>query len=172
MADLKDLGKDIWSNKPLLYALLVVAAIGAYVLYKRAQSQNAVDTGVATNAAPGASGTYVNEDFSYYAPSTTTFAPLPTPPVATQPSSQPTVAGQPTTGLLGQKVKISKKNGVYVYKLPGGTSGFLSQVLPHGATDIAPGAQGRWWYHLNGLKYLITSGTGPAVTNNATAKGG
>ncbi len=161
MADLKDLGKDIWSNKPLLYALLVVAAIGAYVLYKRAQSQNAVDTGVATNAAPGASGTYVNEDFSYYAPSTTTFAPLPTPPVATQP-----------TGLLGQKVKISKKNGVYVYKLPGGTSGFLSQVLPHGATDIAPGAQGRWWYHLNGLKYLITSGTGPAVTNNATAKGG
>ena len=64
MADLKDLGKDIWSNKPLLYALLVVAAIGAYILYKRAQSQNAVDTGVATNAAPGASGTYVNEDFS------------------------------------------------------------------------------------------------------------
>jgi hypothetical protein len=179
MSDLKNIGRDLWENKPLLITVLVGLAIVAYMIYKQQGGSSALTTAAAATTAAavaGSGGTFV-QDPSYYGigpagPAGATGAQgaagaAGLPGLPGQPPKAPVSVGQPTLGLLGPKVAIGKKNGVYTYKTPGGQSGFLSAVIPHGAT-VRGGAQGRYWYILNGLKYLITSGSGVAVLNNAT----
>jgi hypothetical protein len=176
MNDLKTIGRDLWENKPLFITVLVGLAIVAYMIYKQNAGGSTLAAAAAATPTPGSGGTFVQDPWYQgigpAGPAGATGAQgspgaAGVPGLPGQPPKSPVSVGQPTMGLLGAKAQISKKNGVYVYKTPGGQSGFLSAVLPHGAT-VRAGSQGRYWYILNGLKYLITSGSGAAVLNNAT----
>lgn len=180
--EIKTIGRDVWENKPLLITLLVALAGIAYWAYKRNRGVSATvaDPGINTNTGtpqtPSGStgGTFVEDIAGSPGPPGPQGPPGIAgpggPPVVAPPGPiMPTPIGHsiPTNGLLGPKVSISQKNGVYVYKTPGGQQGFLSTAIPHGAV-VRGGSQGRWWYILNGMKYLITSGTGGTITNDGT----
>lgn len=86
MADFKDIGRDLWKDKPLLI-VLVVGVIGiVYILWKQ-NSANVTAPVAAPAATPPASGgnTYVEDSYYSYAPvstattTTTTGVPVPTP---------------------------------------------------------------------------------------------
>ena len=97
-----------------------------------------------------------------YQPSTPTTPTTPTPTTPTpQGPNHP-----PTTGLLGANVLVRDAKGVWEYEKKGSKS-WLPINLPKGTT-FAPGSQGRWWYVEPGsdIQYLLTSGTGPPVTNS------
>ena len=70
MDDFKTIGRDLWEDKPLLIAV-VVAVIGViYILWKN-QNNVAAPTLPSTPAPAQAIGTYVEESYYNYAPTTT-----------------------------------------------------------------------------------------------------
>lgn len=176
MDTIKELGRDLWKNKPMLIAVVIGLIAVIYIIYKNSGGAaiTAPASATDTSAAGPSSGTLV-QDAYYQGASGPVGAQGPAGPAGPagvagpigQPPKVAPMVSQPTTGLLGPKASISKKNGVYVYKSANGQTGFLSSVLPNGAA-VRGGSNGRWWYIQNGLKFLITSGNGPAVTNNAT----
>lgn len=89
MDDFKDIGRDLWKNKPLLITLVIAVVAVAYILIRNSQNQlsaaSTADSTMPAGATVPTSGgaTYVEESYSNYAPTTTTTTGTTTNPITT-----------------------------------------------------------------------------------------
>jgi hypothetical protein len=117
--DFKDIGRDLWKNKPLLITILIAIVAVAYILIKNSQAQLSAATTTDSTMPAGATtptsggGTYVEESYSNYSPTTTT-----TNPIATVTTAVATAASA-ATGHAPGTTFVNPASGVKHYVATG-----------------------------------------------------
>jgi nucleoid-associated protein YgaU len=102
---LRELGRDLWRDKPILLTVVVALAAMVYILIHRSQSAGAPMP--APDVAGTAGGTFITYD--YYAPVSTAAPPI-APPVAPGPVSPPSPPpGPPKSGTPKQRTVVVTK---------------------------------------------------------------
>lgn len=155
MDDLKEIGGDLWRNKPLLIVVLLAVGIAAYVLIRNSQNQLAASLPAPsgqTSSGSGGGGTYVEESITYNITNPVQSPPVITPPVTTPPVTTPPVISKILL-TIRQATSINKKNGqtsVPVKAQPGAGASIGS--LKYGAVIQALGqaVMGEYNYPLSG----------------------
>lgn len=132
---LKEIGRDLWKDKPLLIAVVVGVAVVAWILIKNSQANAASSSAPAGSTLPtGAGGTYVEDTYNFMAPLTSTVTnaltglptpitlPTPTPTTTSGGTSSGSSSHNPGTTFLGP-------TGVKHYVATGSQT--LSQIANH-----------------------------------------
>jgi hypothetical protein len=100
--NLKEIGRDLWKDKPLLIAVIVAVAVVAWMLIKNSQANAASSAapGSGSTLPTGAGGTYVEDTYNFTAPLTSTVTNMLTglPSPITLPTTTPTTTSGGTTG--------------------------------------------------------------------------
>ncbi len=164
MASLKDLGRDIGKNKLLRYTLIFTGAIILFVLYERNKNASSTLTGSDAVASLQAStptidsGTYVQDSYSYYAPTTVNNPVI----AATQSSTTPTpTSSTSTTPYFSAPIQViqnSFKSGkpAYwnAYNPTTKQSTNIASLFPSG-TKFSANSSGQAFYTLPGTNTLL-----------------
>lgn len=101
---LKEIGRDLWKDKPLLIAVLVAVGVIAFILIKHSQAQASASGAASTGSTlpTGAGGTYVEDTYNFMQPlSTVTNLLTGQPTPVTLPTPTPTTTSNPTTTTSG-----------------------------------------------------------------------
>lgn len=136
---LKEIGRDLWKDKPLLIAVVVAVAVVAYILIKHSQAAASGASGAASASTlpTGAGGTYVEDTYNFMQPLTSTVTNLLTgqPTAVALPTPTPTTTSNPTptttsgSGTHNPGTTFLGPTGVKHYVATGSQT--LSQIASH-----------------------------------------